>query len=118
MRTIRKFAASRYDFHALTAQEQDALMDEARAAAAAERSAAIGALFGAMARAVSALFATLAGRARRRKLFLPRHAGDREAIRQARQGGLETCRRRGSCKAAGGHRHSADGRRRRLPVGQ
>jgi hypothetical protein len=94
MDTIRKYAASGYRYDALTARERDALMDEARLMAAAERRAAIRGLFRRVSRAVFAWFSVADGLPQRRKRFSPRNAGDRDAVRRARQGGFATCRRR------------------------
>lgn len=47
MDAIRRYAEAGYDYHALTATEQDALRDAARRVAAIERQRATRALFGA-----------------------------------------------------------------------
>lgn len=59
MNTIRKYAASGYDYRALTAKEQDALRDEAPIAAEMERSAAIRDLAARIGRALRAVPAML-----------------------------------------------------------
>ena len=53
MKTIRKYAEAGYDYHALTADEQDAILREAQLLADAQRNAAIRAMYRKIARTVS-----------------------------------------------------------------